>query len=307
MEASISLKKVGKLLDGRSILVGMSFGVERGSLVALVGPNGAGKSTLLKVLAGIAKPEFGNVFINGLDAQLRMNETKRVVGYMPPSPNLDVHLTIRENLQFHGALYDPDDQLIKSRINKLARTFHIRELLDDFPGSLSSGLLKRVMLARTLLHDPQILLLDEPTASLDTRSKYVVWEYLQDIKGKKTIVYTTQSIEEAERIHDRITIMNKGKVVLDGTLDKLLQDSGELYHFQVFFATLSDELYAQLSSVTTVVNPSRIGQIFDFYGRERKVLFDVIKLAIENTLIDYHSDQVGLETLLMMSTGDQIR
>jgi len=302
MEASISLKKVGKLLNGRSILVGLSFGVERGSLVALIGPNDAGKTTLLKVLAGIAKPEFGNVFINGLDAQLRKDETKKIVGYMPQSPNFDYQLTIRENLLFHGALYDLPEKLVKSQIKKLSRTFRVEEILDDFPGSLSRGFLKRAMLVRTLLHDPQVLLLDEPTTSLDTRSKYIVWEYLQDIRGKKTVVYTTQSIEEAERIHDRITIIEKGKVVLDGTLDKLLRDSKELYHFQVHFDLFPDELYSQLSKITTVINPSRIGQIFDFYGRERKVLFNVIKLAIDFTLIDYRVDQVGLETLMLTST-----
>jgi len=285
----------------------MSFGVERGSLVALIGPNDAGKSTLLKVLAGIAKPEFGNVFINGLDAQLRKDETKRIVGYMPQSPNLDYFLTIRENLQFHGALYDLPEQLVRSRIKKFSRIFNIREILDDFPRSLSHGFLKRVLLARTLLHDPEILLLDEPTTSLDIRSKYFVWEYLQEIKGKKTVIYTTQSIEEAERIHDRITLIDKGKVVLDGTLDKLLLDSGELYHFQLHFDLLSDELYDQFTKITTVVNPSRIGQIFDFYGRERKVLFDVIKLGIDSVLIDYRSDQVGLETLIITSTENQVK
>lgn len=307
MEASISLKKVGKILDGRSILVGMSYGVERGSLVALVGPNDAGKSTLLKVLAGIARPEFGNVFINGLDVQLRKDETKRAIGYMPQCPNLDFQMTIRENLRFHASLYEVPDSRARTRIRKLAQTFRIHDVLDDFPGSLSQGFLKRAILVRSLLHDPEILLLDEPTTSLDTRSRYLVWEYLQSLRGSKTVVYATQSIEEAERMHDRITIVDRGKVVLDGTLDRLLQDSGELYHFQVHYQELPDELYAMLSKITTVVNPSRIGRIFDFYGRDRKVLFDVIKLSIESTFVDYRSDNVGLETLTLTSTEGEPR
>ena len=97
MEASVSLKKVGKLLDGQSVLAGLSFGIERGSIMALVGLNDAGKSTLLRVLAGVSRPEYGNVFINGLDIQLRPEETRRLVGYMPQTPNFDNQLTLREN------------------------------------------------------------------------------------------------------------------------------------------------------------------------------------------------------------------
>lgn len=307
MEASISLKKVGKVVDGRSVLVGLSFGVERGSLVALLGPNDAGKSTLLKVLAGIAKPEFGNVFINGLDVQLRRDETKKVVGYMPQAPNLDHQMTVRENLQFHGALYDMPKKGVGTRINKLARILDMVDFLDVFPGTLSHGFLKRAMLIRTLLHDPEILLLDEPTTSLDTRSRYLVWEYLQSIRARKTVVYATQSIEEAEKMHDRIAIIHRGKVVLDGTLDGLLQDSGKLYHFQVHFDGLSDELYSQLNKITTIINPSRIGQIFDFYGRDRKVLLDVFRQAMDSNFLDYRSERVGLETLILTSTEGEGR
>ncbi|MEE9166417.1 MAG: ABC transporter ATP-binding protein [Candidatus Neomarinimicrobiota bacterium] len=306
MEASISLKRVGKVIDGRSVLVGLSFGVERGSLVALVGPNDAGKSTLLKVLAGIARPEFGNVFINGLDTQLRRDETKRMIGYMPQASNLDNQLTLRENFQFHAALYGLTGNALTNRIGKLAHAFSIQDYLDDFPRSLSHGFLKRAMVVRTLLHDPEILLLDEPGTSLDIRSRYLVWEYLQSTRHKKTVVYTTQSLEEAERMHDRIAIIDKGKIVLDGTLDRLLHDSGELYHFQLHFDHLPDELYAQLVKVSTVVNPSRIGEIFDFHGRDRKVLLQVIKQSIESAFLDYRSDRVGLETLLLTSTEGSV-
>ncbi|MFQ6616398.1 MAG: ABC transporter ATP-binding protein [Fidelibacterota bacterium] len=302
MEASISLKKVGKVLGGRSVLAGLTFGIERGSLMALVGPNDAGKSTLLRILAGTARPEFGTVFINGLDTRLRRNETRRTVGYMPQSPNFDPQMTLEENLRFHACLYGLSTSESKKQIGKLARMLHITEALGEFPASLSRGYLKRGMLARTLVHDPPVLLLDEPTGSLDAQSRYIVWEYLQSLRGKKTIVYATQSIDEAERIHDRIVIMDKGKIVLDGTLERLLENAGELFHFQVRFEALSDELFQRLSKITTLVNPSRMGQMFDFYGRERKVLIDVIKLSADSGLLDYRTDDIGLEMLVLTST-----
>lgn len=99
--------------------------------------------------------------------------------------------------------------------------------------------------------------------------------------------------------------MDKGKIVLDGTLERLLENAGELFHFQVRFEELSDELFTQLSKMTTLVNPARMGQVFDFYGRERKVLLDVIKVSADTGLVDYHADKVGLETLIMTSTEDR--
>ncbi|MFQ6608119.1 MAG: ABC transporter ATP-binding protein [Fidelibacterota bacterium] len=302
MEASVSLKKVGKLLDGRSVLAGLSFGIERGSIMALVGPNDAGKSTLLRVLAGVTKPEYGNVFINGMDVQLRPVETKRIVGYMPQTPNFDPQLTLRENFLFQGALYQLSDSIIKSQIAKLTNVLNIEDVLDQFPDELSQGYLKRAMLVRTLLHDPLILFLDEPTTSLDVRGKYMVWDFFQNLRGSKTIVYATQSVGEAERLHDRIMILHHGKTVLDGTLDRLLETTGELHHFQIHFRDLTDDMLKILSNISTVVRPERIGETFDFYGRDRQVLFDVMKLAIQSSLVDYKSEKVGLDTLLISAT-----
>ncbi len=304
MEASVSLKKVGKLLDGQSVLAGLSFGIERGSIMAVVGLNDAGKSTLLKVLAGVSRPEYGNVYINGIDAQLRPNEIKLLVGYLPQSPNFDCQLTLRENYLFHGALYGLSDTIIKSQIAKLTRALEIKEILDYFPNELSRGHQKRAMLVRTLLHDPPVLFLDEPTSSLDIRGKYLVWDLFENFRGSKTIVYATQSLEEAERVHDRISILHHGNIVLEGSLDRLLETTGELHHFQIHFRKLDDDMLQTLSGITTVIRPEKIGETFDFYGRDRQVLFDVMKLAIQSSLVDYKAEKVGLETLLVSVTED---
>ena len=167
MEASVSLKKVGKVLNGRSVLAGLSFGIERGSIMAVVGPNDSGKSALLKTIAGFSKPEYGSVFIDGKDVQLRRMETASVVGYMPQRANFDSQLTIFENLEFHGRLYHMVPQLLNSRIAYLSDRLGFREFIHDFPHTLSSGYQQRALLARTFLPDPHVLLIEEPTASLD--------------------------------------------------------------------------------------------------------------------------------------------
>lgn len=302
MEASISLKKVGKVLNSHAVLAGLSFGIERGTILSVVGPNGAGKSTLLKVIAGILKPEYGSVFIHGEDNQLRPKETKRLIGYMPQNFNLDPHLSVRENLYFSASLFELKMEIVRSQVRKYAKIFHIRKLLDHLPDELSYGHLKRILFVRSLLHDPPILLLDEPTTSLDIPSRHIVWDYLHSVRGEKTVVYTTQSIEEAEKVHDRIAILHRGKVVLDGSLDKLLESSGELHHFQIHFEQLTEDVFTQLRKISTIINPKKIGEIFDFYGRNRRVLFDVMKVAIQSNLVDYRSEKVSLETLIMTST-----
>jgi len=304
MEASISLKKIGKVLNGRSVLAGLSFGIERGSIMAVVGPNDSGKTALLKVISGFSKPEYGSVFIDGMDVQLRRAETASVVGYMPQEVNLDRRLTVLENLQFHGRLYGVPRERMNRQIASLSEQLGFRQFIHDFPDDLSSGYQKRVLLCRTFLPDPQVLLLEEPTSSLDLRSQYMVWNFLQEMRGSKTIVYTTQSIREAERVHDRIVIMHHGHVALDGTLDRLLENAGELFHFQIHFQKLPKDLYEKMSKVTTIVSPSQVGQVFDFYGRDRKVFFDIMKLAMKEELVDYSADKVGLETLIMTSTEE---
>lgn len=283
-------------------MAGLSFGIERGTILSVVGPNGAGKSTLLKVIAGILKPEYGSVFIHGEDNQLRPKETKRLIGYMPQNFNLDPHLSVRENLYFSASLFELKMEIVRSQVRKYAKIFHIRELLDHLPDELSYGHLKRILFVRSLLHDPPILLLDEPTTSLDIPSRHIVWDYLHSVRGEKTVVYTTQSIEEAEKVHDRIAILHRGKVVLDGSLDKLLESSGELHHFQIHFEQLTEDVFTQLRKISTIINPKKIGEIFDFYGRNRRVLFDVMKVAIQSNLVDYRSEKVSLETLIMTST-----
>ncbi|MEE2877089.1 MAG: ABC transporter ATP-binding protein [Candidatus Neomarinimicrobiota bacterium] len=302
MEASVSLKKVGKVLNGRSLLAGLSFGIERGSIMAVVGPNDSGKTALLKVISGFSKPEYGSVFIDGKDAQLRRTETASMVGFMPQEINLDPQLSVLENLQFHGRLYRVPRDRMNRRISSLSERLDFKQFIHEFPGDLSSGYQRRALLCRTLLPDPQVLLLEEPTGSLDLRSQYIVWDFLQEMRGSKTIVYTTHSIREAERVHDRIVIMHHGHVALDGTLDRLLENTGELFHFQIHFRKLPKNLYETMSKVTTVVSPSQVGQVFDFYARERKVFFEIIKLAMKEELIDYSANKVGLETLIMTST-----
>ena len=298
MEASITLKKVGKLIDDKTIVAGLTFGIERGSLVAIIGANDTGKSILLRLLSGYEKPDYGNIFIHGLDMQKRKSKTRQLVGYVPHETDLDPWLTIEQNIRFSSLLYKVNDVDYKNRLESYSKKLAITEFMGDIASKVSYGIQKRAMLVRALMHNPEILILDEPTGFMDAPSVRLTWDLLKKIKGDKSIIYVSNALPEVEQAHDRILVFKNGKIIMDGNLDKLLESTLDYHQFQIEFDYLSDELYRKLSNVATVVSPSRIENLFHFYGRERRVFFDIVKVASESLMVDLNVKKLGLRDLM---------
>ena len=298
MEASITLKKVGKLIDDKTILAGLSFGIERGSLVAIVGLNESGKSILLKLLSGYEDPDYGQVFIQGLDMQKRRNETRGSIGYVSYTCDLDPSLTIEQNIKFNANLYSVNNDLYKKRMEKYSDALDLQNFLNTLSYKVSSGVQKKAMLVKALIHNPDILILDEPTGFMDAESTRMTWDLIKELKGGKSIIYVSNSISEVEQAHDRILVFNEGKIIMDGHLDKLLENTTEYHQFQIEFENLDDDTFEILKKVPTVVSPSKIDNVFYFYGRTRSVFFDVINKASDFNLIDLEVKKLGLRDLL---------
>ena len=298
MEASITLKKVGKLIENKTILAGLTFGVERGSLVAIVGVNDAGKSILLKLLSGYENPDYGQVFVHGLDIEKRRNETRKLIGYVPYENDLDPWLTIEQNIRFNANLYSIPDKICNERIKKYSQALQLEPYLNEFSLKVSGGIQKKAMLVRSLIHDPEILILDEPTGYMDAESIRLTWDLLKKIKGGKSVIYVSNSLTEIENAHDRILVFHEGRILMDGHLDKLLKSTMDYHQFQIEFNFLDDKLYKQLKNISTVVSPNRLDNIFHFYARTRTVFFDVIKVASEHMMVDLNVKKLGLRDLL---------
>ena len=298
MEASITLKKVGKLIDDKTILAGLSFGIERGSLVAIVGLNESGKSILLKLLSGYEDPDYGQVFIQGLDMKKRRNDTRGSIGYVSYTCDLDPSLTIEQNIKFNANLYSVNDDIYKQRMEKYSGALDLQKFLDTLSYKVSSGVQKKAMLVKALIHNPDILILDEPTGFMDAESTRMTWDLIKELKGGKSIIYVSNSISEVEQAHDRILVFNEGKIIMDGHLDKLLENTTEYHQFQVEFENLDDDTFEKLTKIPTVVSPSKIDNVFYFYGRTRSVFFDVINKASDFNLIDLEVKKLGLRDLL---------
>tara|TARA_B100001250_G_scaffold183179_1_gene157640 strand:+ start:455 stop:1381 length:927 start_codon:yes stop_codon:yes gene_type:complete len=298
MEASITLKKVGKLIDDKTILAGLNFGIERGSLVAIIGDNEAGKSLLLKVISASEYQEYGQVFIDGIDSKKRRTEVTSKIAYIPHELDLDPWLTLEQNIRFSGLLYSISLETINTRMVQYARDLHIVPHLKKMVKDLSPGIIRMGMIIRSLVHDPEILILDDPTAFMDAESYRHTWDLLLRLKGEKTVVYVSQSLQEVESAHDRILVLENGRIALDGSLDRLLGSTFEFHQFQIEFDSLSDELFEKLSNIPHVKNPSRVGQSIHFYGRERRVFFEVLNVAASSVMKDIRIKKLGLQDLM---------
>ena len=298
MEASITLKKVGKLVNNKTILASLTFGIEKGSLVAIIGDNEAGKSMLLKVISGVEYQEYGQVFINGLDSKKRRPESMLSIGFVPHELDLDPWLTLEENIRFVGMLYDVNTEKLNTRMIQLSRELHITTHLKKMVKDISPGIIKKGMIIRALIHDPDILVLDDPTAFMDAESYRHTWDLLLNYRREKTIVYVSQSLQEVEEAHDRILVLEDGKITLDGSLDRILGSTFEYHQFQIEFESLSDELFKKLSKLPKVKNASRIGQSIHFYGRQRSVFFEVLNAAASSVMKDIRVQKLGLQDLM---------
>ena len=298
MEASITLKKVGKLIGDKTILAGLTFGVERGTLVAIVGGNDAGKSTLIKLLSGFENPNYGQVFIHGLDMEKRRRETRELIGYVPHENDLDPWLTVEQNIRFTANLYKVNTATASARIVRFAEALNLVPYLNEIAMNVSHGIQKKTMLVRELVHDPDVLIMDEPTGYMDAESIRLTWDLLKELKGNKTIIYVSNALAEIEQAHDRILVFHEGRILMDGHLDKLLESTMDYHQFQIEFKNLSAKLYKQLANVATVVSPNRLDNIFHFYGRTRNVFFDVIRTASDELMIDLNVKKLGLRDLL---------
>jgi ABC-2 type transport system ATP-binding protein len=197
----------------------VSFTLERGQVVGLLGPNGAGKTTTVSMIAGLVVPASGQVLIDGQALAGDTDPKKRRIGLVPQDLALYDELSALANLQFFGALYDLDAQSLSRAIDASLQLVGLAERARDRVGTFSGGMKRRLNLAASLLHDPDILLLDEPTVGVDPQSRNAIFSNLETLKARgKALLYTTHYMEEVERLADRVVIIDHGRVVAADTL-----------------------------------------------------------------------------------------
>ncbi|HVZ27698.1 MAG TPA: ABC transporter ATP-binding protein [Rhizomicrobium sp.] len=207
----------------------ISLTIPEGEFFGFLGPNGAGKSTTIHCTTGIAEPTSGTIEIFGVDAVKHYREARRLVGLCPQEFNVDPFANPRQIVDWMGGYFGMPAAQRKSRIDMLMERFDLTPHLKKTFRELSGGLKRRVVLARALINDPKLLILDEPTAGVDVELRRVLWRYLQEInKDGKTILLTSHYLEEVERLCRFISIVNKGRIVREGTKDEIAGAPGGL-------------------------------------------------------------------------------
>jgi ABC-2 type transport system ATP-binding protein len=218
----LEAKALKKSYGSVTAVDGISLRAEKGETVGLLGPNGAGKTTAISIIAGLTRPDSGEVLIEGRALKGDTDPAKRKIGLVPQDIALYDELPARENLQFFAALYNLDGAKAKHAIADALDLVGLSDRAKDKAGTFSGGMKRRLNLAAALLHDPQILLLDEPTVGVDPQSRNAIFDNLETLKARgKTLVYTTHYMEEAERLCDRLIVIDNGKVIADDTLHGL--------------------------------------------------------------------------------------
>jgi ABC-2 type transport system ATP-binding protein len=307
LEVKRLTKNYGKLIA----VTGVSFRADRGETIGLLGPNGAGKTTTVSMIAGLLSPDSGEVLIEGKQVKSDTDPVKLKIGLVPQDMALYDKLSARDNLIFFAALYSLAGAKAKQAIDDVLNLVGLSDRSSDKVETFSGGMKRRLNLAAALLHDPQILLLDEPTVGVDPQSRNAIFDNLEALKKRgKTLIYTTHYMEEAERLCDRIVIIDHGKMIANDSLQglhKLLPVTNviaiDLDHADSFKPEQMLSL-PEVKSAELVQGTLRVG-VHDLSRGAPGVL----RWLAENGHPYHHvsSEQPDLETVFLTLTGRSLR
>lgn len=234
--SSLAIETTGlvKRYDGQILAVdGIDLTIEKNTIYALLGPNGAGKTTAISMLTTVLEPTAGVAIVAGYDVVKQAAEVRRRIGVTFQEIVLDPDLTGRESLDFHGRLYNMEKARRQDKINALLALVQMEESADRRTNTYSGGMKRRLELARGLMTDPEVLLLDEPTQGLDPQNRVNIWEYIRNLKQNTdiTLLLTTHYMEEAEALADRVAIIDHGRIVVEGAPQELINQMGaDVFH-----------------------------------------------------------------------------
>ena len=223
---SLEIKKINKKYGDQDALIDVSFSLKKGDIVGFLGPNGAGKTTLMKIITSIIKPDSGDITINGYDTQKNEISTKRQIGYLAENNPLYKDMLVTEYLDFIASLYEIENKKdkVKEIIKKTGLESEIKKKIEE----LSKGYKQRVGIAAALVHDPNVLILDEPTTGLDPNQLIEIRKLIQEIGQEKIVLLSTHILQEIPKICNHIIIINKGRIVENTSMQNLIKKNNNL-------------------------------------------------------------------------------
>ena len=293
-------------------LDGISLDVLPGEIFCLLGPNGAGKSTTVGVLTTRVRPTGGQAFIGEYDVWQNQVAVKRLIGVVAQRPNLDFSLTAREILTFHGAYFGLSSQERAKSAEALLERFKLTDRADQMVRGFSGGMMQRLSIARAMMHDPQVLFLDEPSAGLDPQTRLLLWEIVREYnQSGKTILLTTHNMEEADALCKRLAIIDHGRVIALGTPQELKSAVPGGYLLRLRFGLHSPDFLVRLQALAGVrevrANDSNGADLYADRGGSLVAEVAALASGAGVELCDVHISEPSLENLFLHHTGRSLR
>ena len=311
----LEVRDLRKRYGTRLAVDGVSLSVRAGSVLALLGPNGAGKSTTVAMISGLTAADAGTVRVGGVALAGNGAACKRRIGLVPQELAIFEELSAQANVELFGALYDLPRATLKARAAEVLAQVGLADRAHDKPATFSGGMKRRLNIACALVHDPELILLDEPTAGVDPQSRNAIFDQLEALKrAGKALVYTTHYMEEAERLADRVVIIDHGRVVADGTLPELYRRLPATHSLQLDIAggdsTLTPAVLQTLQALPGVHLVQQVGErltvaLDDLTRDAARVLQAVAAAGLP--LRHFSSGRANLEGVFLALTGRQLR
>src|SRR5919199_425893 len=304
-ESTLVARGLEKSYANFEAVKGVNFEVYRGECFGFLGPNGAGKTTTMKMIYGATIPTGGELRVTGLEVRRHEREVKRRIGVVPQENNLDEDLKVKENLLVFGRYFDLPRKVVKRRAEELLKFVQLSERGDAQVEHLSGGMKRRLLIARALINDPDLVVLDEPTTGLDPQARHLVWNKLRELTSEgKTLVLTTHYMDEAAQLCDRLCIMDDGRIISEGTPRDLIEEhiSPEVVEFRTN-RDASKKLARIVSDIADDID--HLGEALLVYTSDSDAVARKVKesgVPVGNTLYR----QATLEDVFLKLTGRRL-
>jgi lipooligosaccharide transport system ATP-binding protein len=300
MNAIVTAKNLTKKYGQFVAVDGISFEIKKGECFGLLGPNGAGKTSTIKMIHCVSPVTAGTLMVNGMAAHIDNRDLKMMMGVIPQEITLDVDLTVYENLIVFAHFFDIPRREAKKRIAELLKFVELEQKRSSKIDQLSTGMKRRLLVARALLNNPKIIVADEPTTGLDPQARHLIWQRLRQLKTQGvTLILTTQYMEEAHQLCDSIVIMHQGKILKEGMPSKLVEDEIGREVVEVRIPPEDDDKIIQhLSSFS--FEHERVGDTLYFYCRDGQ---ELMRRLIELNLHNFLNRPASLEDVFLKLTG----
>lgn len=304
----LKISRIVKNFENINALKEVSLNIQQGEFFGLLGPNGAGKSTLMNIIIGYLEPDSGRVSINGELISSQNIQLRKKIGYAPQEVSLYLELSAYKNLKIFGELYDLSKKQLELKIEYVLDLVQLKDRKKDPVKEYSGGMKRRLNLAASLLHDPEIVLCDEPTVGVDPQSRNAIFEMLTELnRSGKTIVYTTHYMEEAERLCSRLGIIDNGKIIADGTLVELINLLNQKDTIKIQKTALTNNKLPALHEIGMVNEYDFYFELIpkDGYDQNSKIFGKLEEIGIPNTFIQI--SRATLEDVFLNLTGRSLR